>query len=71
MAKEFAEKFLSRQHLPVLLINLDGIFGMWDYNREMYIIRNKALESLAILSQDFILIGISNQRKSSIKKLLF
>jgi hypothetical protein len=50
IAKEFVEKFLSRKHLPILIINLDGVFGIWDYNREMYIVRAKALESLITLS---------------------
>jgi hypothetical protein len=71
LAKEFVEKFAQRRHLPTLIVNLDGVFGIWDYQREMYIIRHRALETLAILSHDFILIGISNQKKSSLKKLLF
>ena len=71
IAKEFVEKFHSRKHLPIILVNLDGIFGIWDYIKEMYIIRNRALESLSILSQDFVIIGISNQKKSNLKKLLY
>jgi hypothetical protein len=50
IAKEFVEKFISRKHLPILIINLDGVLGIWDYTREIYIIRAKALESLTILS---------------------
>ena len=71
IAKDFVEKFFQRRHLPILIINLDGVFGIWDYQKEIFVIRIRALESLAILSQDFTLIGISNQKKSSIKKLLF
>jgi hypothetical protein len=50
IAKEFVEKFISRKHLPILIINLDGVLGIWDYTKEIYIIRARALESLTILS---------------------
>ena len=50
IAKEFVEKFNNRKHLPILIINLDGIFGIWDYQKEMYVIRHRALEALTILS---------------------
>lgn len=50
IAKEFVEKFFIRRHLPILIINLDGVFGIWDYQKEMYVIRHRALETLTILS---------------------
>ena len=50
IAKEFVEKFFTRKHLPILIINLDGVFGIWDYQKEMYVIRHRALETLTILS---------------------
>jgi hypothetical protein len=59
LGKEFIEKFKARKEQPVLIINLDGALGHWDYVKEMYVIRSKAVESLTILSQDFILVAIS------------
>ena len=31
IAKELVEKFHTRKHQPILIINLDGVFGIWDY----------------------------------------
>ena len=59
-AKEFIEKPDYRRNMPVLIINLDGVFGYWDHNREIYVIRSKTVDAIMTLSYDFSLVAVSS-----------
>ena len=56
-ANQFHEK---RLNLPLIIVNLDGFFGSWDYQKEVYVLRQKMLDSLITLSYDFMLIAVSH-----------
>jgi len=65
VAKEtFAPK---RAKLPVLVFNLDGVFGYFDESKG-YICREKHLQMLQSLSNNFKIVGFSNEPKGIIKR---
>ena len=66
-ANQFHEK---RLNLPLIIVNLDGFFGSWDYQKEVYVLRQKMLDSLITLSYDFMLIAVSHQKSKYIKRLV-
>jgi hypothetical protein len=54
----------------VLLLDLDGALGYWDLQRELYIMRHRALDWLLSLSHEFNLVAFSRQPKHLIRRVV-
>jgi len=70
MGKDFIDRYDTRRHLPILILNLDGALGFWDYTKEMYVLRHKVFDNLPNLSHDFILVAVSQQPKMFIQRVV-
>ena len=61
----------DRRRYPVLIINLDGVIGMWDdFKKNHYVLRPKVVEGLIQLSYDFRLVAVSSQRQRRIFRVI-
>ena len=70
IGRSFCQSMDRRRNLPVVVLNLDGVIGSWDSVQELYILRQKFLETITTLSFDFNVVAVSRYPKYLIRRVV-